>query len=315
MLNIEVEENPDNNWNSRLKESGLGTIHQTAEMKINFERMNHVPYFLKFIDNKGNIVGQLLLRKIPVYDKNSIKKRILAKIPIIKHSLLSWKYGPIIFNNNLSNDIFSSLEDFFNKQNSRVHGWTHPLQQTDIISKRLKLLKWGTFMIDLQKPEEELYNNIEKHNGRKNIERSLKRGVEIEEINEKSLIEYSKLNQENDDTIFEQLLQWWKLFKPLGYSGFLARKNGIPTGGLLFSFFNEMILEAAVARPAIDTKERLYSQDLIKWKIIQWGIKNKMKYYNLAGFNPNPKTKKEEGIYRYKKKWGGAKFNFWNISL
>ena len=64
---------------------------------------------------------------------------------------------------------------------------------------------------------------------------------------------------------------------------------------------------------AKDRIENLYSQDLIKWKIIEWGIENKMKYYDLAGFNPNPISKKEEGIIQFKKKWGGQIHQYYRI--
>jgi len=81
----------------------------------------------------------------------------------------------------------------------------------------------------------------------------------------------------------------------------------------LFSYFNNYIIEGAVARSNKDTLEKLYSQDLIKWKIIEWGIENNMKYYDLAGFNPDPKSEKEKGIMNYKKKWGGRKYDYWII--
>jgi len=68
-----------------------------------------------------------------------------------------------------------------------------------------------------------------------------------------------------------------------------------------------------VARSKIDFEEKLYAQDLIKWKIIEWGVKNKMKYYNLVGFNPNPISQKEIGVKRYKEKWGGKTVYFWII--
>ncbi|RZD45866.1 MAG: hypothetical protein CXT78_04800 [Thaumarchaeota archaeon] len=57
----------------------------------------------------------------------------------------------------------------------------------------------------------------------------------------------------------------------------------------------------------------MYSQDLLKWSIIKWGINNNMKYYNLSGINPNPESKKEEGIFRYKKKWGGKQYTLWRL--
>ena len=38
-----------------------------------------------------------------------------------------------------------------------------------------------------------------------------------------------------------------------------------------------------------------------------------MKYYDLVVYNPNPETSKEEGIKRYKEKWGGEKFPYWFV--
>ena len=40
-----------------------------------------------------------------------------------------------------------------------------------------------------------------------------------------------------------------------------------------------------------------------------------MKWYNLAGFNPNPANSKDEGIFRFKKKWGGKQFDYYGISF
>ena len=46
---------------------------------------------------------------------------------------------------------------------------------------------------------------------------------------------------------------------------------------------------------------------------MEWGIKNKMKYYDLSGFNPEPISSKEEGIIKYKKKWGGKPYYYSRI--
>ena len=103
------------------------------------------------------------------------------------------------------------------------------------------------------------------------------------------------------------------MLKPIGYSGYLAKKDDVVLGGLMFSSFNKLIIEGGVVRTIEDVNKKLYSQDLIKWNIIEWGIENKMNYYDLAGFNPQPISKKEEGIKRYKEKWGGERRNFWLI--
>ena len=319
MITIDESE-PDKNWNSRLLESGFGTIYQTKEMKINLEKQKFNPKFLKFINEQGDIVGQLLHYESPRFGKR-IRGKILSKIS--KKLLCKWSYGPIVFDSNYSNKIYEKLGNYLLTNKYTVSGTEHPFSPSGIsrLNEKFTLKKWSTFLIDLNISTESLYKNIEKHNGRKNIERSIKRGVTVEEINEKSLIEYHQLlskmlqeeKRENALLEFDDLLDWWKLFKPLGYSGFLAKKNNKAIGGLLFSFFNNHIIEGLVARSKIDYEEKLYSQDLIKWKIIEWGVKNKMNYYNLAGFNPHPETQKEKGIFNYKKKWGGKKLDYWII--
>jgi len=223
-----------------------------------------------------------------------------------------------VFDSNLKNEIYETLGNFIILKKWKVSGWEHPLSPSgvSILGKKFQVIPWSTFLIDLKKSKNELYQNIEKHNGRKNIERSIKRGVYIEEINEKSLYEYHQLRNKMRNTTgensreFESLLNWWNLLKPIGYSGFLARKDGKAVGGLLFSYVSKQIIEGGVARSEEDLTNNLYSQDQIKWEIIEWGIKHKMNYYNLAGFNPNPKSKKEEGILRYKKKWGGKRYDY-----
>ena len=82
---------------------------------------------------------------------------------------------------------------------------------------------------------------------------------------------------------------------------------------MFFSYLGKFIIEGGIIRSDEDKKNNLYSQDLIKWKIIEWGIDNKMNFYNLAGFNPNPTSEKEKGILRYKKKWGGEQVLYWLI--
>jgi len=147
----------------------------------------------------------------------------------------------------------------------------------------------------------------------------MNRGVEVEEITDESLIEFHELinsmykESGKRNTSYEILKLRWKLFRPLGFSGFLAKKDNQPVGGLLFSSVNGHIVESGVARSKKDTQEKLYSQDLIKWNIIKWGVENKMKFFNLNGFNPNPSSEKEEGIRRYKEKWGGKAYYYFRI--
>lgn len=320
MISIDVDEEADSNWNNRLIKSGLGTIYQTKQWAEIVSKKGEKPLFLKFVDNKGAITGQLLITSLSRFEKKGNIGKFLKKLPS-KKNIYKWTYGPIIFNHKNFNNIYKSFSDFLLSENCKVSGSEHPLLAGPVsLLKKIQNKPWSTFLIDLTKSKEELYKNIKKHNGRKNIERSIKRGVIIEEITDKILVEYQELMDDQRKTQGKERLDFqasyesWKLLKPLGYSGFLAKKDHKPIGGLLFSFLNDYIIEGGVARSEYDTENNLYSQDHIKWKIIEWGVKNKMKFYDLAGFNPNPKSEKEKGILRYKEKWGGKKHEYYIIT-
>jgi hypothetical protein len=316
-ISIETTEKPDTQWNARLLKSGLGTVYQSKEVALHFQKQSKNVEFLKFIDNKGNIVGQLFLYKEPYSSQGLLGKfrTILGSQTIYK-----WSYGPIIFNPDLKNEIYISLENYLLEKKCRVSGSEHPLSSSGAKKlKNIKIIPWATFLIDLKKTHDEIFNNFSKHNCQKNIKRSIKRGVIVEEITEKTFREYfelkigSTINSVEHKVEFENLLNWWKILKPIGYSGFLARRDEKPIGGLLFSFMCGHIIEGGVARSKEDLEKNLYSHDLIKWKIIEWGVTNNMNYYNLAGYNPNPASIKEKGILGYKQKWGGTSHNFFTF--
>jgi len=318
VISIDVSEEGDSKWNTRLLESHIGTIYQSIEHGCYQNSIGEKPLFMKFVNSKGDIVGQLLITASSLYKKNGTIKTVFKKIQSSKKMIYKWTYGPVIIDSDFSCDVYSELGNFLHSEKCKVWGSEHPLSKSCIsaLQKYFKINPWNSFLIDLHKTKDELYNNIEKHSGRKNIERSIKRDVIIEEITDKSFNEYlellNKQRKESKTELVEEerMHKWWKTFQPIGLTGFLAKKDDVAIGGLLFSFFSKYILEGLVARSSEDYVNKLYSQDLIKWKIIEWGIENKLDYYDLAGANPNPTSEKEKGILRYKKKWGGKKYEY-----
>ena len=61
MITLETNEKSDNDWNERLLNSPIGTIYHTKEYASVQELLNRKPLFLKFINQKGDIVGQMLV--------------------------------------------------------------------------------------------------------------------------------------------------------------------------------------------------------------------------------------------------------------
>jgi len=310
-FSINTTTEPPEDWNTHMLKSKLGNIYNTKEYSEYASKwFDWNPIYFRIVDNQGNISLQNLLFEYT--PKNEKIPKFLHGLTKKFRTTIRWNYGPI----SESAESISIFMNYVKNLKKRIHGSTHPLMQ--IHKLELKKKKWSTFLINLDKSKQELYENLSKKNARKNIERSIRRGVTVEDINQKNMDEYFELlNQTRLSSgitgEIEEFYDLWNNLGKLGFSGFLARKDGIPIGGLTFSSYNYYINEWGVARSQKDTAQKLYAQDLIKWKIIEWGLKNKMKWYDLSGINPNPKSKKEEGILQYKKKWGGIQKDYWII--
>lgn len=313
MITIESSSEPDQNWNKRLLESKYGTIYQTKEIAKYFEKtVKYKNSYLNFLDQSGKIVGQLLLSEQDISQKNLIRN-ILSKISSKNKNLYRWIYGPVIFDNDQQFNIVKQLFDFLKSKSGYVSGSEHPLLSELFLNSNIpfKLKNWSTFLIDLTLSKNELWNNLNKNSARKNIKKSINRNVIVKEITKNDLKTYHSILSETKKDInhlnvelYDLEIQW-DLLHDIGFSGFLAWENELPLGGLAVSYFNNYVNEWGVARANRDKSQNFYSQDLIKWKIIEWGIEKKFHYYDLTGANPNPKNSNEEGIFRYKQKWGG----------
>jgi len=318
-LTIEENSSADSSWNKRLL-SAQGTIFQTTEyLSFVKDALGWTPKFIKFIDSKGEIIGQVALAIKPRFQKSKIKN-ILSKVPGSKSEVYKWVYGPVILKKGFNEQICFEFQNYLRSKKCRVNGSEFPLDSNSLncFKQPFKLLNWATFLIDLSKDSDEIWKLIDKSSGRKNIKRSKERGVKIKKITEKTLPFYHKIlektkSDENQEVEFSTVKILWDKLHPIGLDGFLAFYEEEPIGGIVVSSFNNYINEWGVARTLLDRKKKLYSQDQLKWEIIEWGIKNKNSFYDLSGVNNNPKNEKEKGILRFKKKWGGKLFKYYRI--
>jgi len=316
MISVEMSFEPDSNWNQRLIDNQLGNMLQTKEFGFSKELIGSKPVFLKFFGSDDKIIGQLLALSYSKFEKKGKFGKILKMVSGKKDNICRWFYGPVIFDNNYELEINQELRNFLISKNFNIWGSEHPLSNRNFASwgKPFEIENWATFLIDLSQEKNLLWEKMDKHSARKNIERSQKRNVVVKKMNKTDLpiyLEMMKGTRENDlETSLTIMEKQWDLLNSIGYSGFMAFENDTPIGGIRVSSFNGYIYEFGIARTKRDFTEKLYSQDLLKWKIIEWGIENKLRYYDLSGINPKPKNKKEEGIFRYKEKWGGKLYPY-----
>ena len=276
LKSIRILDKPDEFWNERLLSVPTGSVYQTVEYAEYCKQvLNRKPMFLKTEDS------QML-----VTVKTGTLRSLTGK------NTYYWNYGPVTWNDDYS------LVDYMKYKSGSIQGYLHPLsdcQTTDV---------WATFLIDLS--DDNILQNMDKHSAQNNIRRAEEKQVFVmKNIDDYFLLFQAQRRRNGIELTRNDFDIFYNLITPLGLECFVAYWNYVPVGGIMVSSFNGWINEWGIARTDIDTKEKLYAQDLLKWKVIEWGKKNKFRYYDLTGVNPNPTTEKDKNLFRYKEKFGG----------
>lgn len=327
MTSFEILEKPDSGWNQKLLSSPYGIMSQTSEYGSYIEsRFKSKPLYIKFFNNKGQFIGQLLVfrtikgrKRINKFFGQSFFYSSVMKMAKLMPKYFHWYFGPIIFDKSYQTSISETLGNLIVSWKREFEGTTHPLNPDFEFPTKFnfKKQKESTFVIDLKQDIQKILTNTDKHSVQKNIKRSQERGVFITEIKSKDdIMTYYELQKkyrlQNKLQPYSRLdlEEGFFLLKRVGLKGFIAWYDKIPVGAISFSSFNGYICESGIARSGLDSEKNLYSQDLLRWKIIEWGVKNNCNYYDLAGIKPADRSPKEEGIFRNKKKWGGTQYNY-----
>ena len=198
----------------------------------------------------------------------------------------------------------------------------HPLAKDflELEKAGFKKSKWATFLIDLTKDKEELWSKVNK-SARKLVRRTLENGVVVRQINDvEEFDNYQRLVNENRRRNkvkeYPYSRAWWDCLVSKGFGRvFIAELDGELLGGLSVSLYNKYVNEWGAALSDKAREEKIYASDAIRWKVIEWAKANGARYYDLTGVNPSPKNAKEEGIYRFKEKWGGTLYKYLEYSL
>jgi len=322
MISVEVDEESDSDWNKNLLGSKYGTVYQTREYGQYVQsRIKSKPIYVKFITSSGELAGQLLMfqsfkgrGKLAKHLGKGLLYSVASKASALLPKYTYWNFGPVLFDKGFQTEISECLGDLLIYWKGKFTGKTHPLNPDFDFSQKFGFQRKdeGTFVIDLQQDLEQILDKTDKKSVKKNIERSQNRGVTITQITSKEDLKtyfeiLSQHRQESKISIYslDDISTGYSILKSVGQIGFLAWQNDIPVGGISASTFNGYINESGIARTKKDVEEKLYSQDLLRWKIIEWGKKNNCSYYDLSGVKISNRTDKEDGIFRNKEKWGG----------
>lgn len=330
-LITKIDTEPDTDWNKRLADDKNSTVHQTADFGIfQSERQNQPTYYITFKKN-NKIVGQLVLLKFSRIERkfqnlsrrSSLVSKLMKTVKNLK-PIYIWYFGPSIFETSHKEEIFKEISKLGKKFNAPIRGSLRPLDHSvaELFSNNWTEIKKGTFLIDLTQSPETLWNNIDRQSGRKAVNRALKRGIKVTEIKnlDELKIHHNLLLQGREianmtGPSFNFIKLRWELLRNVGSKGFIAWLDEQPIASTLLTSFNGYINEQGFARSKMDKEQLLNGTDMIKWHIIKWGANSGCKTFDLSGVEADLSDKKNQGIFKFKKKWGGTYQNWYHYSF
>lgn len=322
-FSYEIKNSVGDLWNNTLIKNKSATIFQTKNWaKIYEKTYGSKPFFIYVYDNSNEIVGQLLCISHYQYywNKQNFLNRLNQKIDF--GNMLSWKYGPVIHNENnleqILSEIIKAINEIIKKNRVVLVKGTEPPSSKSLLKNFFKkneyeIKSWATYVLKL-KPNLIDLDQLDKST-RYDIRKAEQNKLEFEVLNQENSSEiFSKLKSdvlyndpnfhtEYDLDFFESHKKF--LLKENMEKIFVAKKDGKPIAALRNMIFNNYAIQHSIATPS--SFKNLQTGSFITWNAIKWSLDNDLKYYDMGGVNPNPISNKEKGIDFYKSKWGGEK--------
>jgi hypothetical protein len=169
-----------------------------------------------------------------------------------------------------------------------LYSWT-PLEALRVMKFRLRTLE-GCVVLDLGEGPEDLFRKIHA-SGRKNIRIAIRKGVQVvEAATEEDLAAYydvycqwrqtSRKKIEGEQVPFSVVVDAYRLKNSRRY--FLARHDGKVIAGSSVRFAPGGLLEYS-GNPSLDEHFLLKPNDLLKWRVIEWGCAQGFPRFSLGG--------------------------------
>lgn len=320
-------------WDSFLAHSDLkSTFLQTSARAEFLMKVYHAkPIYCMIEDDEGMVTSVFLIIHRSNY---SLERREVFNDykTILSGNLNGWLeiFGaPVFLDKVIEEDVKVYLDfmmQYCNKNKVKhmeyfpnytfVNAEAHLLMHQQLVFRGFDYLPWASSLIDLSLEEDELLKKMNKST-RKNLRKYNRNDLKIhecvdDEINSifyKSYIEIEASfgRSAPNKVIFEEL----KSLSPKHYHFFVCEMDGIGVIGTLGVYcHNGIVVEIASSSSEYTFENNIPVQDLLHWHIIRHQKSKGYVLYDLAGFNPNPENKKEEGIRRFKEKWGGKEVRF-----
>jgi hypothetical protein len=305
-------------WDDQLKMSKYGTVFQSAVFAQCWSKARgEKPLFVNLASDGNELAMAVIFKSSQLLSSRAyspLTSPLFSLLSIVKPYYWSL-YGPILLveGRETQDALLKYLRYLLFRRGTRTVFMAHPLcdnpdpyQRQGFSAKQLM-----TCIIDLKQDLETLKQNMDKKSALKNAMRSLERGVQVYEASSSEdfdvyceLLKQARKRLDIRPYNRRELSPFVKMMREGIMKCFIAAKGERPLAGLLISTFNGYLNEWGAAQALEDITEHLYGNDLLRYHIIEWGHNAGHGYYDQSGISTSSSTK-EQGIFRFKTKWGG----------
>jgi len=315
MIKIEIAEPKDSQkWNTLVKNNLDSTFYHLWE----WSRILSLTYGYQSIHLQVK-KGDTLLCVLPlIHVKSRIFGNRILSLPFCEHG------GPItnlLIDSAIIRSAIKSIIKSVNKIGTKFKVDFIELRNPPLLSYTsetlhnnnfIKFQQYITFKLNLTIALEKIWNKMSK-NRKRAIKRAIKTGLIIDEVQTyKELKIYYELYLKTQvrhgsppnsysffKTIFD-ILYLKKMCKIL-----IAKYQSRIVGGAIVFHYNDTIYWWNAVMD--DNFRHINPTDLLLWEIIEWGAKNKFKFFDFG------RTRHNTTIYRYKEAWGGQKIPLYDF--
>ena len=326
MIKVKVDRNgaPDG-WDQMWRGSGLGGIYQTnrwAQLAIALRRAQAI--YIR-VEKNGTQVAQCLLIKENAFS-DRLRRSALSPIllPVLGRCLQTvyCLNGPIFFETptyDVVEALVKTAEEIATDALELSFSPQRPLAYQVSESQWQKMgyvqRQHATYLVDLQQDfEKNCHRSV-----RKNVRKCRELGVTVKEVEQGQyplfyqLIDQSRKASGINSFPYEHFVAHIEALGSHKLS-FIAELNGKMIAGLGILAFNDLLIEVEAATSPTCRERRIQAHDLLKMDIMNWGCQKGARFFDLAGVAIQPRNKREEGIKRFKSKFGGQYLEYYSYT-
>ncbi|MFY9300379.1 MAG: hypothetical protein WAO91_04245 [Candidatus Nitrosotenuis sp.] len=324
-------------WDEDLMKSQSAYFFQTAEYQsFMANSKNKTPIFISIVDGTGATNGQLglIIDEIPM-TYSTTKLRVLAKGVSKLGKRATWAGGPIIHSGDhesrmrILRTIIEALDFVAQKYNIiMIDGYTSPRDaynenfKDELKLNGYKINDFFTFMTNLSKSDEEIWNGLNK-NAQRDVLRAEKRGIVVKELTLDALDEYFSLSKVWAKTkgITKSIPHtmkenYWNYYKKGVEKVFLAYEEGELVATHRLGCFNGIMYSHSLINSY--EKQGSLGGPYLTWFAIKWAKQNGIRYFDFSGGESPPDGNDEQyqkqwsSLLAYKRKWGGQEIPYFH---